>query len=231
VLEMLARRPATAKFISKKLAQRFVADDPPQPLIERMAATFLKTDGDLRQVYRTMLRSPEFWDASAYRAKVKTPLEFVASAIRASGAEVVDAMPLVRALNTMGMPLYGAQPPTGYSSQAASWVNSAALLSRMNFSLALAAGRLPGVNFHAEQMLAATPPDAAAAPPGEQEQLLEKLGNTLLAGELSPQTRATIQKQLQIPDSSPATLPALERPQGVNLIAGLLLGSPEFQRR
>jgi uncharacterized protein (DUF1800 family) len=239
VLQMLARRPATAKFISTKLAQRFVADDPPPALIERMAATFLKTDGDLREVYRTMLRSPEFWDASAYRAKVKTPLEFVASAVRASGAEISNPMPLVRELNNMGMPLYGAQPPTGYSPQAVSWVNSAALLSRMNFALGLAGGRLPGVSFDAQQIMGPASIQGETqnngngndSSKGNDEQVLQALGNTLLAGELSPQTRETIEKQLQNPGSGANSLPGVDTSHAVNLITGLLLGSPEFQRR
>jgi uncharacterized protein (DUF1800 family) len=226
VLEMLARRPATAKFISTKLAERFVADDPPAALIERMAATFQKTDGDLREVYRTMLRSPEFWDANAYRAKVKTPLEFVASALRASGADIENPMPLVRELSTMGMPLYGAQPPTGYSPQAESWVNSAALLSRMNFALGLASGRLPGVRFDPRQVLG-----SAASNQGNDEQVLDALGSNLLDGALSPQTKQTIENQLQNPNNGAAGLPGPDNPQAVNLMTGLLLGSPEFQRR
>ena len=115
-----------------KLAMRFVSDDPPPALVDRMAQTFLKKDGDIREVLRTMFHSPEFWAPTSYRAKVKTPLEFVVSAVRASGAEVSDALPLARQLQTLGMPLYGMQPPTGYSMKADAWVNSSALLGRMN---------------------------------------------------------------------------------------------------
>ena len=139
-LEMLAHHPATAHFISKKLATRFVSDDPSESLVQRMAKTFRDTDGDIREVLRTMYHSPEFWTPEAYRAKVKTPLEFVVSAVRASGADVARPQALAQQLQKLGMPLYGMQPPTGYSMKAEAWVNSAALLNRMNFGLALAAG-------------------------------------------------------------------------------------------
>jgi len=132
VLHKLATSPQTAHFISLKLAERFVADDPPPALVDRMAKTFLKKKGDIREVLTVLFHSPEFWDDGTYRAKVKTPLEFVASAVRAIGAEVDDALPLIRQLNNMGMPLYGAQPPTGYSMKAETWVSSSALLTRMN---------------------------------------------------------------------------------------------------
>ena len=125
VLEMLANSPATARFISTKLAQRFVADDPPPGLIDAMAKSFHNSGGDIREVLRTMFHSPEFWSPETYRAKVKTPLEFVVSAARASGAEVQDPTALLQWLNRMGMPLYGAQPPTGYSMTAETWLNSA----------------------------------------------------------------------------------------------------------
>ena len=126
VLHMLATSPQTAHFISLKLAQRFVSDDPPPALVDRMANTFEKKKGDIREVLTTLFHSPEFWADGTYRAKVKTPLEFVASAVRATGAEVDDAMPLVRQIANMGMPLYGAQPPTGYSMKAETWVSSSA---------------------------------------------------------------------------------------------------------
>ncbi len=231
VLDMLARSPATAKFISTKLAERFVADDPPPALVARMAETFRKTDGDLREVYRTMLRSPEFWDANAYRAKIKTPLEFVASALRASGAEIENPMPLVRELNSMGMPLYGAQPPTGYSPQAESWVNSAALLGRMNFALALASGRLPGVRFDPRQVFDPQQGGSTTSDNGANDQMLAVLGSNLLDGALSQQTRQTIENQLLNPNNVQAGLPGADTPRAVNLMTGLLLGSPEFQRR
>jgi uncharacterized protein (DUF1800 family) len=145
VLDLLARHPATATFIATKLARRFVADDPPQSLVERAAARFRETDGDIREVVRTIITSPEFFATSAYRAKVKSPFEFVVSAVRASGADAVNAMPLVQAMRDLGMPMYGCQPPTGYSDRAGAWVNTGALLNRMNFAVALSSGSLRGV--------------------------------------------------------------------------------------
>ncbi|MGI9104137.1 MAG: DUF1800 domain-containing protein [Terriglobales bacterium] len=225
VLEMLAHYPSTARFISRKLAMRFVSDNPPQPLVDRMADTFLKTDGDIREVLRTMFRSPEFWAPEAYRAKVKTPFEFVVSAVRASGADVNNAMPLVQTLNQMGMPLYGAQPPTGYSMKAETWVNSAALLNRMNFALRFTSGRMPGVSFAPERVLGQSeaPPDPDAA--------LARLENALLAGDISKQTHETIRKQLDDPQVTGRVLDDPARPVNVGVIAGLILGSPEFQKR
>ena len=135
MLDILANNPNTARFISKKLAQRFVADDPPPELIDHMAKTFTKTHGDIREVMRTMLESKEFMSAGAYRAKVKNPLEMIASAIRATDAQVDYAFPLAQRIGQLGEPLYRKQEPTGYSSANAEWINSASLLGRMNFSI------------------------------------------------------------------------------------------------
>jgi hypothetical protein len=126
----------------------------------------------------------------------------------------------------MGMPLYGAQPPTGYSPQAESWVNSAALLARLNFALGLASGRLPGVTFDPGQVLGAT-----ASGHVNDEQVLDQLGTKLLDGALSAQTEQTIENQLQNPNNTAAGLPGADSPRAVNLMTGLLLGSPDFQRR
>ena len=223
VLEILAHHPSTAKFISTKLAMRFVSDDPPPALVDRMAQTFLKKDGDIREVLRTMFGSHEFWAPDAYRIKVKTPLEFVVSAVRATGADVQDAMPLLRTLNTMGMPLYGMQPPTGYSMKADTWVNSSALLGRMNFALALSNGKLKGIGVEPDHALGSTPSDPEGA--------LAALENVLLAGDVSKQTHETILKQLDDPQISGRRLDDPARPPNVAAIAGLILGSPEFQRR
>jgi uncharacterized protein (DUF1800 family) len=223
VLEMLARNPSTAKFISKKLAMRFVSDDPPKALVDRMANTFLKSDGDIRDVLRTMFQSPEFWAPDAYRAKVKTPLEFVVSAVRATNADVTNALPLVQTLNKMSMPLYQQQPPTGYSMKADAWVNSAALLNRMNFALALASGKMSGVGFDAQQ--------AFGVQSLSPEQTVNHLENLLLAGTISKQTHDTILKQISDPQVTGHAPDGPARPVKVNVIAGLILGSPEFQRR
>jgi uncharacterized protein (DUF1800 family) len=236
VLHRLATSPQTAHFISLKLAQRFVSDDPPPALVDRMAKTFLKKKGDIREVLNTLFHSPEFWDDATYRAKVKTPLEFVASAVRATGAEVEDAVPLTRQLNNMGMPLYGAQPPTGYSMKAETWVSSSALLNRMNFALALTSGKIKGVNADAAQLAGNSLPlpDATVT--------LSTLETNLIAGGVSQQTHNSITAQIeaagkngtqQKPDNKAAARKPTDsgRSPDVNTIAGLLLGSPEFQRR
>jgi uncharacterized protein (DUF1800 family) len=236
VLHRLATSPQTAHFISLKLAQRFVSDDPPPALVDRMAKTFLKKKGDIREVLNTLFPSPEFWDDETYRAKVKTPLEFVASAVRATGAEVEDALPLTRQLNNMGMPLYGAQPPTGYSMKAETWVSSSALLNRMNFALALTSGKIKGVKADSAQLAGSgpQPPDAAAT--------LSTLEMSLLAGGVSKQTHDSIAAQIEAAgksgaqqkpgnQSGPRKTADVPRSTDVNTIAGLLLGSPEFQRR
>jgi uncharacterized protein (DUF1800 family) len=149
VLNILAKHPSTAKFISYKLAQRFVADEPPASLVAGMAQTFQKTDGDLREVMRTMLDSKEFWSEGAYRSKIKSPLEMVASAVRAVNGEVIFAFPLVNQLAQLGQPLYRKQEPTGYSNSSEAWLNSAGLLARMNFAVQLGEGKVPGVKVEA----------------------------------------------------------------------------------
>ena len=158
VLDILARHPSTARFISTKLAQKFVADDPPPALIERMAKTFHDTDGDIRAVMSTMLDSKEFFSEGAFRAKVKTPLELVVSAVRATNAQVDFAIPLATQIAQLGEPLYRKIEPTGYSSANAEWVNSAALLARMNFALALADNRVPGSKVDADERFAERSP-------------------------------------------------------------------------
>jgi uncharacterized protein (DUF1800 family) len=145
VLDIVARHPSTAHFISRKLAQRFVADDPPPALVDRMAQTFLKSNGDIREVLRTMLSSREFWSVGAYRSKMKSPLEMVASAVRAANGDVDFAFALVNQVAQLGEPLYRKQEPTGYSNSSAEWVNTAGLLARMNFALQLADNKVPGV--------------------------------------------------------------------------------------
>ncbi|HEY2363154.1 MAG TPA: DUF1800 domain-containing protein [Candidatus Angelobacter sp.] len=224
MLDVLAHHPSTAKFISRKLAMRFVSDNPPQGLVDRMTETFLKKDGDIREVLRTMFHSPEFWAADAYRAKMKTPFEFVASAARASGADIQNALPLVGILNRMGMPLYAMQPPTGYSMKAEAWVNSSALLNRMNFALQLASGKLPGTSLDPQALIPGPEPaDASAA--------LAALEKSILAGYVSSQTHAVMQKQLGDPQISQRKLDDADKKPNYGAIAGLIMGSPEFQRR
>ncbi len=151
VLDIVAHHPSTAHFISRKLAQRFVADEPPASLVDRMAQTFQKSDGDLRAVLRTMLDSKEFWSAGAYQSKIKTPFETVASAVRAVNGDVDFAFALANQVAQLGQPLYRKVEPTGYSNSSREWLNSAGLLARMNFALQLAGGKVPGVKVEVAQ--------------------------------------------------------------------------------
>jgi uncharacterized protein (DUF1800 family) len=252
VLHMLAMRPATAQFISRKLAIRFVSDDPPQSLVDRMAKSYLSSGGDISAVLRTLLHSPEFWAPDDYRAKVKTPLEFVVSSLRASNAQIDDLKPLVNALQGMGMPLYGAVPPTGYSWQSSTWVSAGALVNRMNFALLLASNKFGGLpSGWALQSETTVSPAAAltnASPieipaPETEEQRLESL---LVAGGVSASTRAAVLDQLKSQGTQAGGtgngFAVADRPiypaqaardlqKQDQLLAGLLLGSPEFQRR
>jgi uncharacterized protein (DUF1800 family) len=235
VLHRLATSPQTAHFISLKLAQRFVSDDPPAALVDRLAKTFVKKKGDIREVLNTLFHSPEFWDDGTYRAKVKTPLEFVASAVRATGAEIDDALPLANQLRNMGMPLYGAQPPTGYSMKAETWVSSSSLLNRMNFALALTSGKIKGAKVDTAQLA------GSSAQPGDANTTLSTMEASLLEGGVSRQTHDSIAAQIESSGkngaqkadnkASPRKPEDAGRPPEVSTIAGLLLGSPEFQRR
>ncbi|MGD0932163.1 MAG: DUF1800 domain-containing protein [Candidatus Korobacteraceae bacterium] len=225
VLEILAHHSSTARFISTKLAQRFVSDDPPKSLIDAMSKTFLKTDGDLRAVLETMFHSPEFWAPEAYRARVKTPFEFVVSALRATQADISDPQPLLGTLNKMGMQLYGAQPPTGYSTKADVWVNSAALLDRMNFGLALAANRMQGTSFDLARLL-----NDATVTNADPYQMQLELEQALVPGDISKQTHETIESRIVDPQAM-AQFDNPGRPANISVVAGLLLGSPEFQRK
>ena len=180
VLDLLARHPSTARFIATKLARRFVSDEPPAGLVDRAATTFRTTNGDLREVVRVIVTSAEFFAADTRRAKVKTPFEFVVSALRATDADVQNTLPLARTLQQQGMPLYLCQPPTGYKDTADAWVNSGALISRMNFAVELASGRMRGV----------TPGGALVGAGDDAHALIE----TLLHGEASQATRETIGK-------------------------------------
>lgn len=151
VLEILAHHPSTARFVSTKLAQRFVADQPPAALVARMAVTFSKTGGNLREVMKTMIAAPEFFSEGAYRAKLKSPFEMVVSAARAVNADVTNALVLSRSLDELGQPLYRKEEPTGYYNTADEWTNTAGLLGRMNFATALAANKLPGAKVDAAE--------------------------------------------------------------------------------
>jgi uncharacterized protein (DUF1800 family) len=224
VLDILARDPHTAHHISFELAQRFVTDNPPPALVDRMAQTFLKSDGDIREVLRTMIYSPEFWSKDAYRSKIKTPFELVASATRAVGAEVAVPLVLVQWTSRIGEPLYQCEPPTGYSDKADAWVNTGALLNRLNFSLALTSGRLRGAQVDVNSLFSG---DTSADP----KATLESAIHLLLGGEVSQQTRDTLAQQMEDPQILQATLDDKVKQVNTAMIAGLVLGSPEFQRR
>ena len=238
VLDMLAHHPNTAKFIAKKLAMRFVADDPPPALVDRLAQKFLSTDGDIREVLRTLFKSPEFWSAKAYRAKVKTPFEFVVSSLRATGTDLNNSGPMVGILNKMGMPLYQMVPPTGYSMTASTWMNSEALIDRMNYALALSNGQVGGTNFDAGRLLALGTltsrgfprPNPADSESGRgQETALLLLENALLNGEVSATTQKAIRRQLDDPQVAAHALDDPKRT--LNTMTALVVGSPEFQHR
>jgi uncharacterized protein (DUF1800 family) len=144
VIDLLARHPATAKFIAGKLVRRFVADEPPAGLVNRVAETFRRSDGDIRTALHAIIDSPEFYSDDAYQAKVKKPIEFVASALRATRAEAKITPQLLRYLARMGEPLFLAQPPTGYPDVGGSWISPDMLLTRMNFATDLVTHRLDG---------------------------------------------------------------------------------------
>jgi len=224
VLDLLARDPHTAHHISFEIARHFVSDNPPDALVSRMAETFEATDGDIRAVLHTMIVSPEFWSKDAYRAKIKTPFELVASAARAAGAEADLPLTLVQWSARIGEPLYQAQPPTGYSDKASEWVNTGALLNRMNYSLTLASGRMVGVRVDAASLLGTGDTTDANA-------VLDRAVAVLLSGEASPQTRETLEKQMSDPQVLQASLDDPVRHVNQGMIVGLVLGSPEFQRR
>jgi uncharacterized protein (DUF1800 family) len=233
VIDILVQHEATARFIATKLARRFVSDDPPAALVERAAATFRRTDGDVRAVLATIFTSPEFWSADVYRAKIKTPLEVVASAVRALDGRIVagadsaggGGVALAREVGKLGAPLYEAQPPTGYPDRAEAWVNTGALLGRMNFALGLAHNRFRGARVDVAGFLT----DADRRQPA---QVLERLLAAVLHGEVSAQTRAVLAAQLESPEITRTTAyDRVAKDTDVEKLAALVLGSPEFQRR
>ncbi len=219
VIHLLATHPSTAKFISTKLARKFVSDNPPQSLVDRMAETFKKTDGDLREVLRAMFASPEFFAAENYRAKIKTPFEMTVSAVRAIGADTDAGPQFHRWLAQMGEGLFLCQPPTGYADTAEHWVNTGALLERMNFALAISGNRIPGTR-------ASLRNSAQGLNTSQTSQVVDHYVKLLLRGQISPQTRATIDRSL-----GEQQLAMAGARVDVAKVVGLILGSPEFQRQ
>jgi uncharacterized protein (DUF1800 family) len=242
LLDMLAVHPSTARHISYKLAQRFVADEPPAALVDRAAKVFLTTKGNLREVTRAIVTSPEFFAEDAYRAKVKTPFEFTVSAMRATNATLVNAQPVVQALReALAMPLYGCQPPTGYSMTADAWVNTGALLNRMNFALQLIAGgqamRVGGPGRAGQPARPGQPfgsaPERADAPqrPNQMARMPIQIDVRALAADTSEVARDRLIEVLLAGEASAATKQTLARAESPQQLLALALGSPEFQRR
>lgn len=262
VIDILVHHPNTAKFISTKLVRRFVSDNPPQPLVDKVASVYTKSDGDIREMLKTILSSPEFYSTDAYRAKIKSPFELTVSAIRALSGTTVGSPRTSQFVARMGEPLYQCQPPTGYPDRAEQWVNTGALLERLNFGLALSNNRIPGTTV--DLKTAAGDLDSS-----NQMKVLDRAIEVLLGGGVSTQTRSTLEKQLKegVPvkgeltnenamDSGDAMmgrngLPRRQQRREARLgneqynaqaaqikvdptvaqIFGLVLGSPEFQRR
>jgi uncharacterized protein (DUF1800 family) len=260
VLDILAKHPSTAKFIATKLARRFVADNPSPALVERVAAAFTKSDGDMRETLRALFASPEFNSPEAYRAKIKSPFELAVSAVRALGGET-NGLGLHQWIARMGEPLYMYQAPTGYPDSAERWVSTGALLERINFALALVSNRVPGTRVNVARI---------GSGETDRSRVVDQFAALILQGELSPKTKASLLKQLDEPaagaaqpsDSAAMNRPASQTdqpgdeggaaggPRGgraarraplaadgnapvseVARIAALILGSPEFQRQ
>jgi uncharacterized protein (DUF1800 family) len=205
-----------------------------------MAGTFKSSDGDIRAVMRTMIYSPEFWTRDAYRAKIKTPFEFVASTVRALGTDVDTPMPLVQWVARIGEPLYQSQPPTGYSDKAEAWVNTGALLNRLNFSLALAGNKVRGSRADIAALLGTdSAPDSKTGSrtdsktdsKTDSQQILDRAVQLFLGGQATPTTIETLQKRLDDPEVVQAKLDDPVRRVDLAMVTGLVLGAPEFQRR
>lgn len=257
VLDILARSPATAKFISTKLARRFVMDAPTPQLVERISAAYIKSDGDIRETLRAIFSSPEFNSPAARRAKIKTPFELAVSAIRTLGGETNGGPALHQWIAKMGEGLYQYQAPTGYPDTAEDWVNAGSLLERLNFGLALASNRIPGTRVQLARFLQ----DSYAGSANDHARVMERFLNVIVRGDVSPGTRQTLMKQLSEPTPAPsnarmkkeanaqeeqeqeqqaAPRPRQRQSERAEIAAtdsqvvkavGLILGSPEFQRQ
>ena len=246
VLTILASHPATMRHISTQLCQRLVSDNPPASLIDKCVATWKRTDGDLREVTRTIVTSPEFYAPTAYRSKIKSPFEYAVSSIRALGGTYqnpvamnnknnrqglnikppqgggymyLDTTSLIGQVGTMGEPLFQYQAPTGYPEESQKWVSSGALISRMNFSLVLTGGKLTDVSLpKLQQTLASTK---------DPNQFIDRFAGDIMHSNIAPATRTTLLKQV---NASSGTEAASADGLTTSRMAALLLGSPEFQR-
>ena len=243
VLDIVAVHPATARFLATKLARRLVSDDPPAALVERATRTFVRTGGDIRQVVRTIVSSPEFFSRAAWRAKVKSPLEVVVSALRAVDADGDPTPRTALAIAQLGQPLWGHQAPNGWPERGNEWMNTGAILNRINFGLLMGASRLPGAS------VAGWGPASTLARAPRAEQVNVVIAE-MLGGDVSPETRSILvsgenplagRAAAQADSNENAVAPA-QRMQnqlfrrlppltGLAQVVGLALGSPEFQRR
>jgi len=213
LLKLLASLPATMHHVSRKLCQQLVNDEPPDGCVDDAVAAWKRSSGDMREVVRAIVHGPDFWAPENIRAKVKTPLEFVVSAVRVVGGDPDTTPRLAQVVARLGQPLYRHVAPDGYPEREEAWVNSGALLDRMNVAVALAAGRLPGVTVAL---------DAVAPATADAEQLIAALNDGILGGTMSGNTRRVIREQLaDAPDPVAARA----------LAVGLTLGGPEFQRQ
>jgi uncharacterized protein (DUF1800 family) len=252
VIDILVKHPSTAKFIARKLAVKFVSDNPNEALVTRVADAFQKSNGDIKTTLRALFNSPEFFAPENYRAKIKTPFEVLTSALRALNADTNASPALQAMLAKMGEPLYGYQAPTGYPDTAEDWVNTGALLERLNYGLALSANRIPGTRVDLTKFV--------GKDPDNKEKVMETFVASILHNEVSPATKQTLMKQLNQPlpdvkldapkEDEPAMenvamqqgggrrnqanqvrlLPSSGNPEVVKIL-GLVLGSPEFQRQ
>jgi uncharacterized protein (DUF1800 family) len=238
VLDIVARHPSTARFIATKLARRLVSDTPPAALVERAAAEFRRTDGDIRATVRLIVTSPEFFSSAAYRAKVKTPFETVVSALRALDAPPDPSPRTAQLVARLGQPLWGRQAPDGWPETGAPWMNTGAILNRINFGLLVASGRVPGARVPRW-------PPAAELARAPREAQVDAVIAAFLGGAASPDTRAILISgehpmldRGAPPDSAAAdstgVMAGVARPRelrGLAQVIGLALGAPEFQRR
>jgi uncharacterized protein (DUF1800 family) len=237
VLDILARHPSTARYIARKLCQRLAGDAPPPELVARAAETFTRTDGDIRQVVWTIVTSPEFYARAAYRSKVKSPFEVVVSSLRAVDAAPDTSPRTAQIIARMGEPIFGHQAPDGYPETGESWMNTGAILNRINFGLAVAAQRVPGATLDRW-------PESAALMTASRAVQVDAVVTSILGGDASPDTRAILlsgehpllaggdaSAGMDAGTADPGTLGPAARVQGLAQVVGLALGAPEFQRR
>lgn len=242
VLDLLARHRSTARHVARKLAVRFVADDPPQALVEHLAERFLSSDGDLGVVMRALVSAPEFWSKDVRRQKIKSPFELATSALRAVDADIRNPGPIVAAIAEMGQPLYAHQAPTGFPDRADAWVNSGALLARMNFGMQLATEQFKGTRFKLRKLVAGPEPASAEEalatylalllPERETAPVVQQLGPSVNELGLGDRLEEATMAAAVPPEATTAEI-SPERASATMLsqVIGVILGSPEFQRR